>query len=92
VSLSQGESLEAICRKLSITRQTYYRWRKIYGGMRIEQAKRLKDLERENGRLKQLVGGQRDPSRRLESLQGRPPWRSRRLKTNQGCTCFSCFR
>ena len=54
--LSQGESLEAICRKLSITRQTYYRSRKIYRGMRIEQAKRLKDLERENGRLKQLVG------------------------------------
>ena len=36
VFLSQGESLEAICRKLSITRQTYYRWRKIYGDMRIE--------------------------------------------------------
>jgi putative transposase len=56
VFLSQGESLEAICRKLSITRQTYYRWRKSYGGMRTEQAKRLKELERENGRLKQLVG------------------------------------
>ena len=39
VFLSQGESLEAICRKLSITRQTYYRWRKLYGGMRTEQAK-----------------------------------------------------
>jgi putative transposase len=56
VFLSQVESLEAICRKLSITRQTYYLWRKIYGGMRIEQAKRLKELERENERLKQLVG------------------------------------
>ena len=54
--LSQGESLEAICRELSITRQTYYRWRKIYRGMRIKQAKRLKELQRENGRLKQLVG------------------------------------
>ena len=56
VFLSQGESLEAICGKLSITRQTYYRWRKSYRGMRTEQAKRLKELERENGRLKQLVG------------------------------------
>jgi transposase-like protein len=53
VFLSQGESLEAIRRKLSITRQTYYRWRKLYGGMRTEQAKRLKELERENGQLKQ---------------------------------------
>ena len=56
VLLSQGQELDAVCRKLSITRQTYYRWRKSYGGMRTEQAKRLKELERENGRLKRLVG------------------------------------
>jgi len=56
VLLSQGQALDAVCRKLSITRQTYYRWRKSYGGMRTEQAKRLKELERENGRLKRLVG------------------------------------
>ena len=42
-------------RKLGITEQTYYRWRREYGGMRIEQARRLKELEKENGRLKRLV-------------------------------------
>jgi transposase-like protein len=42
-------------RKIGVTEQTYYRWRKEYGGLRIEQAKRLKSLERENARLKKLV-------------------------------------
>ena len=42
-------------RKIGVTEQTYYRWHKEYGGMRLEQAKRLKDLERENARLKKLV-------------------------------------
>ena len=56
VLLSRGQPLDTVCRKLSITRQTYYRWRKSYGGMRTEQAKLLKELERENGRLKRLVG------------------------------------
>jgi transposase-like protein len=42
-------------RKIGVTEQTYYRWRKEYRGMRLEQAKRLKDLERENARLKKLV-------------------------------------
>ena len=44
-----------VCKQLEITAQTYYRWRKEYGGLRIDQARRLKDLERENGRLKVLV-------------------------------------
>jgi transposase-like protein len=44
-----------VCRKIEVTEQTYYRWRKEYGGVRIDQAKRLKELERENGRLKKLV-------------------------------------
>jgi transposase-like protein len=44
-----------ISRKLAITEQTYYRWRKEYGGMRIDQAKRLKELEKENVRLKKIV-------------------------------------
>ena len=42
-------------RKLGVTEQTYYRWRKEYGGMRVEQAKRFKELEQENSRLKKLV-------------------------------------
>jgi transposase-like protein len=53
--LNQGASVGEACRKIRVTEQTYYRWRKEYGGMRIEQAKRLKDLEKENTRLKKLV-------------------------------------
>ena len=52
VLLSQGQKVGEVSRKLGITEQTYYRWRKEYGGMRIEQAKRLKELEKENSRLK----------------------------------------
>ena len=55
VLLSQGTTTAEVSRKLGITEQTYYRWRREYGGMRVEQAKRLKELERENTRLKKLV-------------------------------------
>ena len=44
-----------VSRKLGVTEQTYYRWRREYGGMRLEQARRLKELEKENWRLKRLV-------------------------------------
>lgn len=55
VLLSQGQPIGAVCRGLEISEQTYYRWRKEYGGLRTEQARRLKDLERENARLKKVV-------------------------------------
>ena len=55
ILLNQGASVGEACRKISVTEQTYYRWRKEYGGMRIEQAKRLKNLEKQNTRLKKLV-------------------------------------
>jgi putative transposase len=55
VLLSQGLTVAEASRKLGITEQTYYRWRREYGGMRVEQAKRLKELEKENNRLKKLV-------------------------------------
>jgi len=55
VLLSQGSTVGEASRKLGVTEQTYYRWRKEYGGMRVEQAKRLKELEQENSRLKRLV-------------------------------------
>jgi putative transposase len=55
VRLSQGEKITDISRSLGITEQTYYRWRKDYGGMKVSQARRLKELERENGRLKNAV-------------------------------------
>ena len=55
VEISKGNSLGSICRKLEVCEQTYYRWRKEYGGIKVEQAKRLKTLETENQRLKKLV-------------------------------------
>ena len=53
--VSQGSTIGMASKKIGVTEQTYYRWRKEYGGMRIEQAKRLKELEKENNRLKKLV-------------------------------------
>ncbi len=58
VLLSQGQSVLEACKKIEISEQTYYRWRKEYGGIRLDQAKRLKELERENTRLKKLVADQ----------------------------------
>ncbi len=55
ILLSQGSTVGEASRKLGVTEQTYYRWRKEYGGLRIEQAKKLKNLEKENTRLKKLV-------------------------------------
>ena len=52
---SNGLSISEISRQLGITEQTYYKWRKEYGGMRVDQAKRLKELEQENSKLKRLV-------------------------------------
>jgi putative transposase len=55
ILLNQGATVGEASRKIGVTEQTYYRWRREYGGMRVEQAKRLKDLEKENARLKKLV-------------------------------------
>ena len=55
IMLSQGASLAVIWKKIGVSDCTYYRWRKEYGGMRVDQAHRLKELERENSRLKRLV-------------------------------------
>ena len=55
IVLSQGSSIGEASRKIGVTEQTYYRWRKEYGGMRVEQAKKLKGLEKENAQLKKLV-------------------------------------
>ena len=55
VRLAQGERTEPICKSIGITPQTYYRWRREYGGLKVDQARRLKDLERENQRLRKAV-------------------------------------
>ena len=58
VLLSQGQSVPGASKTIEVSEQTYYRWRKEWGGLRLDQAKRLKELERENGRLKKLVAEQ----------------------------------
>ena len=55
VLLSQGKTTAEVCKKIGITDQTYYRWLKEYGGLKVDQAKRLKELEKENARLKRLL-------------------------------------
>ena len=55
VLVNQGHAVAEACRKAEVTEHTYYRWRKAYGGLKLDHAKRLKELEKENGRLKQLV-------------------------------------
>ena len=55
ILVGQGESISVACRQIAVTEQTYYRWRKEYGGMGTEQLKRLKELEKENARLKRVV-------------------------------------
>jgi len=55
IEMGKGLAVVDACRKLGITEQTYYRWKKEYGGLRVDQAKRLKGLEQENARLKRLV-------------------------------------
>ena len=55
VQTAQGKSLALACKDAEISEQSYYRWRKEYGGLQIDQAKRMKDLERENTRLRRLV-------------------------------------
>jgi putative transposase len=55
VGIANGKTTPQACREVEITEQTYYRWRKEYGGLKLDQAKRLKDLEKENTKLKRLV-------------------------------------
>ena len=55
VLLSKGQTITQACKQIGVTDQTYYRWRKEYGGLKVDQARRLKELERENARLKRLL-------------------------------------
>ncbi len=58
ILLGQGQTVVHAARHIGVTEQTYYRWRKEYGGMKVDQAKRLRELEKENSRLKRLVADQ----------------------------------
>jgi putative transposase len=55
VGIANGKTTPQACREVEITEQTYYRWRKEYGGLKLDQAKRLRELEKENTKLKRLV-------------------------------------
>jgi len=55
VEIANGKSTPQACKEAEVTQQTYYRWRKEFGGLKLDQAKRLKELERENAKLKRLV-------------------------------------
>ncbi len=55
VVLAKGGNIAQVCKQIGVTEQTYYRWRKEYGRLKVEQAKRLKELEKENGRLRRAV-------------------------------------
>ena len=55
MALAKGKSMPLVCKQIGVTEQPYYRWRKEYGGLKIDQAKKLRELEKENARLKKLV-------------------------------------
>ena len=55
VELAKGKAVPLVCKQLGVSEQTYYRWRKVYGGMKVDQARKLKELEAENARLKRAV-------------------------------------
>lgn len=55
VELAKGKTVSVVCKQIGITDQTYFRWRKEYGGLKVDQAKRFKELEHENARLKRLL-------------------------------------
>jgi len=62
--IAEGRTIEEVCREMGVSEATYYKWRKSYGQMKVDQVKRLKDLEKESGRLKKLVAAMKWLSRR----------------------------
>jgi len=71
VRISQGETVGKICRSIGVSEQTYYKWRREYGGLKIDQARRLKELERENDRLKRVSELTLDKLILKEALSGK---------------------
>ena len=70
ILMGQGKSTALACKDVGVSEQSYYRWRKEYGGLEIDQAKRMKELERENARLKRLVADLSLDNRALKSALG----------------------
>ena len=72
VKLARGTAIAQVCKDLAITENTYYRWRREYGGMKLDQARRLKDLEKENARLKRpLADAELDKAILKEAASGK---------------------
>jgi putative transposase len=85
VKLAKGTAIAQVCKDLAITEQTYYRWRKEYGGLKLDQAKRLKRLEGENARLKRLLAdAELDKAILKEAASGR--YRARRSDATRSST------
>jgi transposase-like protein len=90
VELSKGTSTAQVCKKIGVSEQTYHRWRREYGGLKMEQAKRLKLLERENARLKKLVADQALDIAILKEVSSG----NFRARTDDGVpwsTCVACW-
>lgn len=68
VEMAKGRKVEEVCRELAITMNTYYRWRREFGGLKLDQAKRLKELEKENSQLKRVVADLSLDNRILKDL------------------------
>jgi putative transposase len=66
-----GKNVEAVCREHNVTATSYYRWKKKYGGMELQDARRYRELERENGELKKIVAGQMLKIRVLEEVNAK---------------------
>ena len=73
VELANGSTVPQVCRKIGVSEQTYYRWRKEYGGLKLDQARQLKELQLENARLKKLVAEQQLDMAILKEA-ARPNW------------------
>ena len=98
VSIANGKNTPQACKEAEITIQTFYRWRKEYGGLKMDQAKRLKELEKENGKLKRLVAEPSLPARSISAIgmfrqqrdnSGLPTTRS--LFAASPATCFKGY-
>ena len=69
--MAKGQSAQQACRKIGVIEQTYYRWRKEYGGLKGDQARRLKELERENAELKKMLADALLKNRVLEAVNAK---------------------
>jgi transposase-like protein len=89
VKLAKGTAIAQVCKDLAITENTYYRWRREYGGMKLDQARRLKDLEKENARLKRLLAdAELDKAILKEAASGK--YRARRSGARWSSTSGGC--